>query len=138
VRRQVACALLIATGALAACGDDDDEAAASKVPRGCEKAASGTPQELPAELPRPAVDPIALQSRSGGEQSIVEGFVARTPSQAIADIEHRPGLKVLFREDEGNDAELTVTDGRTRTAYKLVKACSAGSRFTAVMVPEPR
>lgn len=129
-------ALAALAAIVAGCGSAAQRSAA--VPAGCEGVAPRTAQALPRELPRPAVEPMASEARSADGQSIVQGFVARLPGQAIAEIARRPGMRVLFREDEGNDAELTVTDGRSRTAYKLVKACQAGSRFTAVIVPEPR
>ena len=135
MRARVALAIAAAAAVAAGCGDDG--ARNASVPPGCERAAPASGQKLPRELPRPAVEPIA-HARSADGQAIVQGFVARLPGQAIADIERRPGMRVLAREDEGADAELTVTDGHSRTAYKLVKACARGSRFTAVIVPEPR
>ena len=122
---------------LGGCGSDGERLTAA-VPAGCEAAAPKTTQALPRELPRPSVEPIAAESRSSDGMSIVQGFVARLPGEVLTDITRRPGLRVIASEDEGSDAELTVTDGRRRTAYKLVRACAEGSRFTAVMVPELR
>jgi hypothetical protein len=126
-----ACALL------AGCGSGGAAGPGASVPPGCETAAPDAAQALPASLPRPSGQMMAAETRSAEGTSIVQGFVGRLPSEVLRDLVGRPGLRVLDFEDEGNDAELTVTDGRTRTAYKLVRACATGSRFTAVMVPEP-
>jgi hypothetical protein len=128
--------VLIGAAALAGCGSTGE--ATTAVPPGCESVAPKVAHALPRELPRPSVDPIAAEARSVDGTSIVQGFVARLPSQVLTEITRRPGLRVLASEDEGNDAELTVSDGRSRTAYKLVRACAHGSRFTAVIVPEVR
>ena len=130
-----AAVIVAAAAVLGGCGSDGPSGVAG-VPAGCEAVAPKVAQALPAALPRPSVEPIASESRTSDGTSIVQGFVARLPSDVVTDITRRPGLRVIASEDEGNDAELTVTDGHQRTAYKLVRACTAGSRFTAVMVPE--
>ena len=136
--RAPAASAVLAALLAAGCGSAGDGPVRAAVPPDCETVAPTAGHALPRDLPRPRGTVLASEARTAGEQAIVQGFVARTPSAARADLTQRAGLRVLFSEDDGADAEVTVTDGRHRTAYKLVRACPSGSRFTAVMVPEPR
>jgi hypothetical protein len=61
-----------------------------------------------------------------------EGFVALTPARFVTYMERRADVGILFRESEGADAEVMVTDGRQRSFWKLVKACPDGSRFSVL------
>ena len=138
--RRAAAALALAAAVAAGCGDDDEDkesASAADVPADCASAAPKESKEIPDELPRPDGTLLVAEARTSDKTTIVQGFVARSPSDARSDLEHADGVRVLDSEDEGNDAEITVSDGKNRTAYKLVRACASGSRFTAVIVPEP-
>ena len=137
--RALALVSAVAMTALAGCGDgkDDQSIATAKVPAGCESAAPKQTQELPSELRRPAGNVLVETVRKDGDSKIVEGFVDTSPSAAVADLARQTELKILDQEDEGEDAEITISDGSNRIAYKLVKACEASSRFTAVIVAEP-
>jgi hypothetical protein len=129
-------ALLLALAAVNGCGDDDEQrATAAKTPPGCEAAVPKAPKELPDGFPRPSAEVVAT-SRASDTGTVVDGFVAALPGDVVDDLAGKGELNVLFQEDEGDDAEVTVSDGRHRTAFKLVKACAGGSRFSAVVAAE--
>jgi hypothetical protein len=128
--------LLLASLALllAACGGDDGDSAP----------AAATSEAGPCELARPkkAIDPPeGLIAPEGIEVEDVEplppnqkvtGFLPLTPSQFIAGFERDKRLGILFKEDEGKDAEMMVTDAKQRSFWKLTLACPEGSRFTVL------
>jgi len=134
-------ALVLAGTALAfgACGSTEREAssAAAGVPVECARAVPVRPLDLPAGFPRPKGTILAEPAQGDNRLRQVRGFVTRLPGDAIADIGRTPGAKVIDSEDEGFDAEVTISAAGRRTFFKFVKVCEAGSRFTAQQVPEP-
>jgi hypothetical protein len=68
--------------------------------------------------------------------TVVEGYVEQLPGDLVKAFEAQKGVRVLFKEDEGFEAELLVSDGRHRAFWKVVRACPAGSRFTALYSAE--
>ena len=128
--------LLIAMSALllAGCGGDDE----GKPP------AAATSEAGPCELARPkkAIDPPqGLIAPDGIEVEAIDslppnqkvtGFLPLTPGGFVAAFERDKRLGILFKENEGKDAEMMVTDGRFRSFWKLTLACPEGSRFTVL------
>ena len=120
---------------LAGCGGGDDgDTASSTAPT------EGAPCDL--ARPKKTVDPPAgLIAPDGIEVEAVSplppnqkvtGFLPMTPSAFIAEFDKNTKLGILFREDEGRDAEMMVTDGKHRSFWKLTLACPEGSRFTVL------
>ena len=62
----------------------------------------------------------------------VAGYLPMTPPQFLKLFDRDRRLGILFRENELRDAEMMVTDGRTRSFWKLTQACPEGSRFTVL------
>ena len=119
---------------LAGCGGDDDAS----------PPAAATSEAGPCDLARPkkTIDPPeGLITPDGIEveevaplppNQKVTGFLPLTPSEFIKAFDEDKRLGILFREDEGRDAEMMVTDGKIRSFWKLTLACPEGSRFTAL------
>lgn len=129
-------AILAAAALLAGCGSAEEPTATGRAP-----AAS---QSGPCDSARPArtvAAPKGLIMPSGALVESVtpqppneraEGFVAMTPSGFVAAFERETRLGILFKENEGRDAEMMVTDGKRRSFWKLRLACPEGSRFTVL------
>lgn len=134
--RPAATALLVLLG-VAAAGCRADPEPRAGFPAACGPSVPEAPRPLPATFPQPSGRVLADAPSRSGQILQVTGFADRQPNEVVTEIAERPGLTVLAREEEGFDAELTVTDGEHRSILKLVRACAAGSRFTFVQAPEP-
>ena len=141
---------------LSACGggDSDDRgggapaatqtpaatAAGPRVALGCESVVPSPTVKTPRGLVVPEGSRIVTGStrkRPDDERiTVVEGYVERLPGDLVKAFEAQKGVQVLFKEDEGFEAELLVSDGRHRAFWKVVRACPSGSRFTALYSAE--
>lgn len=135
IRRAAACALLLAAAGLAGCREAPPPRAG--LPAECAPSVPDAPRTLPASFPQPAGRVLAGAPVTSGQMTQVDGFVEGQPGEVVAALAAQPSLTVIAQEDERVDAELTVSDGEHRSIFKLVRACAAGSRFTAVQAPEP-
>lgn len=132
-RRAAIAAVLLCT--LAGCRAEPE--VRQGFPAACGPSIPENPRPLPATFPRPSGRVLTGEPSRSGQILQVTGFVDRQPDDVVGELAGRPGLEVLAREEERFDAEVTVTDGEHRSIFKLVRACPAGSRFTAVQAPEP-
>jgi len=66
----------------------------------------------------------------------VSGYVELAPSELEASLRAHRGVRVLFSEDEGFEAEVLVTDGHHRNFWKVLRRCDGGSAFTATIAPD--
>lgn len=138
---------------LSACGSGDDTApepptqepaptavAGEPIPLGCEPAVPATRVATPRGLVVPdGVRVIAESTRKRPDDdriTVVEGYVERVPSQLVKEFKAAKGIEIQFSEDEEFEAELLVSDGRYRAFWKVVRACLAASRFTALYSSE--
>jgi hypothetical protein len=133
-------AVMLLGGCLAGCGGGADAgappetAAATPAPDPCHRPAR--PVRAPKGLVIPEGTLVAkITERPPNKQ--VEGFVALAPDRFVEFMARREGIGILFREAEGRDAEVMVTDGRQRSFWKLRTACPEGSRFTVLTGAEP-
>jgi hypothetical protein len=140
---------------LSACGGGDADAPAD-LPVAAESptpVASGEPIPLGCEhvvpqpqiaTPRGLIVPRDVRVIAGSRRkrpddpriTVVEGYVERVPSQLVKAFQGQKGVKILFTEDEEFEAELLVSDGKHRAFWKVVRACLAASRFTALFSTE--
>ena len=79
---------------------------------------------------------VVTDVRREGGQTNVFGYVPMTPSQVRYFYETSSLLRITIFEDETVDAELDMTDGRTRTFLRLVARCELGSDFIAIVSDE--
>ena len=128
--------MLMAAALLAGCGDDAPEGDGGRqdaVIEGgpCDLARPKTTIDPPKSLIVP--DGIEVEEVSPlPPNQKVAGYLPMTPSQFLKVFDRDRRLGILFRENELRDAEMMVTDGRTRSFWKLTQACPEGSRFTVL------
>jgi hypothetical protein len=118
---------------LAGCGGDDDTKSAAAPEEGapCDFARPQKAMDPPSGLIVPeGIEVEAVTSQPPNQK--VTGFLPMTPGDFITGFEREKQLGILFKENEGHDAEMMVTDGKRRTFWKLTLACPGGSRFTAL------
>ena len=130
-----ALAIVLAAALLAGCGGADDDAApretAATEAGPCEFARPKQVLDAPESLIVP--DGIEVEEVTPlPPNQKVAGYLPMTPSQFLAVFDRDRRLGILFRENERRDAEMMVTDGRTRSFWKLTQACPEGSRFTVL------
>lgn len=134
----VAAAALVGSG----CGNDESPAVAdgSVITRpGCERSAPASAGAAPAGLHLPRARLVIGPSRpreNDRQITIVNGYIEIDPAQLAQVFRSRPELTILFDENDGFDAEVMVTDGRTRNFWKAVRRCKGGSSFTVTLAPE--
>ncbi|HVL95124.1 MAG TPA: hypothetical protein VM266_04630 [Solirubrobacteraceae bacterium] len=133
-RRRLA-AVALAALAASGCGGSDPPPRAAGTPAPtaspCDAARPDDPIPAPERLVTPRgtlVDEVA----SLPPNTKVSGYVPLEPDEFVRRMTRRRGLRVLFKEAEGTDAEVLVTDGRERSFWKVVLACPGGSRFTVL------
>lgn len=151
MRRNHAVAVLVAAALAGGCGDDGREMPSTPpaatdavlapdgkpVPEGCEKAVPADVVEAPRTLIVPAGPRLLVESAAvrpdDPDLTIVEGYLEGLPDDLVKAFEGVPRATVIFKESEGVDAEVLLSDRRSRNFWKIVRACAEGSRFTALV-----
>lgn len=101
----------------------------------CDLPPEAGPDAAPADLflPRGAV---VTEVELIGPITSVLAWVPMTPSQARRAYEGAAGYEIIMREDEGYDAEVTVTDGAARSFVEILAICDQASTINVVTSSE--
>ncbi len=102
----------------------------------CDEAPEAGPVAAPQGLFLPN-GAVVTEVEDIGPITSVLAWVPMTPSQARRAYEGADGYEIVMREDEGYDAEVTVTDGAARSFVEIVAICDQASTINIVTSAEP-
>jgi hypothetical protein len=126
IRRALVLLLAFAAFAtvVAGCGGSDEEGSGTESAM-CDQAALTSEPKLPADFPKPGEVTYRAESEAGPSQ-IVEGTFDAGLDEAYDEYERAvedAGYKVLFKEKEDHDAEISYEGGGTTGQIALRDEC---------------
>lgn len=115
---------------LAACGGEEERGAASSC--------LGSRPDAPLAAVDGLLSPVRpeVESVDGTPDRLrVRGFVSMSSGAFLDAVRGREGWRVVFSENEADEAELLFDDGRHSNFWRVRDACVGGSTFEAAVAP---